>query len=531
MLEARTPARNVLGLRPPDALLQCRTFMGAFHGSESTPVTEDLPAPAPRAEGGPPRGAELRRTLGVVTIAWMFGSVWLTATSGAPLTLFARGLRASEFEFGLLSALPFIASLLSLPASLATDRTGARKKIFLWGLMLQRLMWFPIALAPVLIVQYFGIAASAPAVALFLILVFVMHTGQAVGGPAWVSWMADIVPDRSRGRYFSRRRQWGILSAIPAAFLAGWLLDRLHEPGQASNYLTTLWWCAIIFMAAAVFGLVDIVMFRWVPEVRAAPRHHEPLRSIFAQPLRDPQFLWFAGFVATLVFAISFMGQFVTLYFIDKLKITSVQTQLILLVAPMLAQLAVLPVWGHAADRMGNKPVLAIASLGLVPIGLGWCFMNRDMLWLGYVLSAAGAALWTGVEVANFNVVLEMAGSGAADDPEKTGGSNYVAVNSVIINLAGCFGGLASGALAQSLRTWNWHIGALGLGTITFYELLFAISGVLRLLAAVIFLPHLHEPQARPTHEALRFMTANIYNNLFNAVLLPLRMMGIRRDA
>jgi hypothetical protein len=69
----------------------------------------------------------------------------------------------------------------------------------------------------------------------------------------------------------------------------------------------------------------------------------------------------------------------------------------------------------------------------------------------------------------------------------------------------------------------------LGLGTITFYEILFLISGVLRLLAAVIFLPHLHEPAARPTHEALRFMTANIYNNLFNAVLLPLRMMGIRR--
>ena len=508
--------------------------MDGARQSERTSVRENgasiaTGAAAPRTSGQPPRGAELRRTLGVVTIAWMFGSVWLTATSGAPLTMFARSLRASEFEFGLLSALPFIASLLSLPASLATDRTGARKKIFLWGLMLQRLMWFPIALAPVLIVQRFGIAASAPAVALFLILVFVMHTGQAVGGPAWVSWMADIVPDRSRGRYFSRRRQWGILSAIPAAFLAGWLLDRLHEPGQASNYLTTLWWCAIIFMAAAVFGIVDIFMFRYVPEVRAAPRHHEPLRTIFAQPLRDPQFLWFAGFVATLVFAISFMGQFVTLYFIDRLKITSVQTQLILLVAPMLAQLAVLPVWGHAADRMGNKPVLAIASLGLVPIGLGWCFMNREMLWLGYVLSALGAALWAGVEVANFNVVLEMAGSADADDPEKQGGSNYVAVNSVIINLAGCFGGLASGLLAQSLRTWNWHVGALGLGTITFYELLFAISGVLRLLAAAVFLPHLHEPEAKPTHEALRFMTANIYNNLFNAVLLPLRMMGIRR--
>jgi MFS family permease len=493
--------------------------------ADGLPRSDDLA----RFAAGDVRGPQLRRTLALVTVAWMFGSVWLTATSGAPLTLFARGLRASEFEFGLLSALPFIASLLSLPASLVIDRTGSRKKIFLWGLYLQRFMWFPIALAPVLIVQRFGIATASAAMGLFLVLVFIMHAGQAIGGPAWMSWMADIVPDRSRGKYFSRRRQWGIMTAIPAALVAGWLLDNLYATGAPSNYLTTLWWCAAIFMAAAIFGIVDIATFHAVPEVRAAPRHNEPLRAIFGQPLRDPQFLWFAGFVATLVFAVSFMGQFLTLYFIDKLKITSVQTQLILLIAPMLAQLAVLPVWGHAADRMGNKPVLAIASLGLVPVGLGWCFMSHEMLWLGYVLSALGAALWAGVEVANFNVVLEMAGSNESDDPEQQGGSNYVAVNSVIVNLAGCFGGLASGALAQSLRNWHWDVGMLGLGTFTFYEILFLISGVLRLLAAAVFLPHLHEPAARPTHEALRFMTANIYNNLFNAVLLPLRMMGIRR--
>ena len=63
----------------------------------------------------------------------------------------------------------------------------------------------------------------------FLVLMFVMHSGGAVGGPAWTSWMADVVPDRSRGKYFSRRRQWGIASAIPAALFAGWLLDRLNQ--------------------------------------------------------------------------------------------------------------------------------------------------------------------------------------------------------------------------------------------------------------------------------------------------------------
>ena len=84
---------------------------------------------------------------------------------------------------------------------------------------------------------------------------------------------------------------------------------------------------------------------------------------------------------------------------------------------------------GHAADRMGKKPVMAIAALGLVPVGFAWCFVSPSMAWLGYALSAAGAALWTGVEVANLNFVLEFSGSADGEN----GGSSYVAMNSVII--------------------------------------------------------------------------------------------------
>jgi len=63
---------------------------------------------------------------------------------------------------------------------------------------------------------------------------------------------------------------------------------------------------------------------------------------------------------------------------------------------------------------------------------------------------------------------------------------------------------------------------------LTFYEILFAISAFLRLAAVVIFLPHIHEHGASGTREALRFMSANIYNNLFNAVLQPLRYLRVR---
>src|SRR5581483_4908048 len=115
-----------------------------------------------------------------------------------------------------------------------------------------------------------------------------------------------------------------------------------------------------------------------------------------------------------------------------------------------------------------------------------------------FVLSALGGLLWAGVEVANFNLVLEMSGGGVAGRDGEAGGSGFAAVNSVIINIAGCLGGLASGVIAEQLRHWHWTPPALGFKTFNFYDVLFALSGVLRLLAVVIFLPHIHEPAARP---------------------------------
>jgi Na+/melibiose symporter-like transporter len=256
------------------------------------------------------------------------------------------------------------------------------------------------------------------------------------------------------------------------------------------------------------------------------PRRSASIFKLLGGPLRDRQFLLFAGFVATLTFAVSFMGQFVTFYLMDRVGVTGTGVQLMLLVAPLVTQLVVLPIWGHAADRMGKKPVMAIAALGLVPVGLGWCFMGPGMPWLGYVLSAGGAALWTGVEVANLNFVLEFSGSGEGEH----GGSAYVAMNSVIINIAGCLGGLSAGLIAKLLRNWHMELAIPGLHAVTFYEVLFALSGVLRLVAAVAFLPALREPNARSTCETIRFMGANMYHNLFNAVLMPLRILHVRTD-
>jgi MFS family permease len=481
-----------------------------------SPASTALPSDA-----GEP--ADLRRNLEVVSLGWVFGSIWVTATAGVPLTRFATELHASPWQFGLLTAMPFLASLLSLPASLLIEHTGARKTIFLAGLYFQRALWFAVALLPLWIVSRYGFADAPRAVFWFLLLTFFMHAGNAVGGPAWVSWMADLVPGRLRGKYFARRRQLGILPALPVAVLVGWLLDR-----NGTGPMQTLQWCAIIFMCAAVCGLMDIHLFHYVPDVPPAPRRGAGLLRAMVRPLRDRRFLVFGGFTATMTFAMCFMTQFVSLYLIERLRVTSSQAQVMLIAGPMLAQLLVLGAWGAAADRMGKKPVLVIAGAGLVPVGLGWVLVGPGDVWLGYLLMAAGAALWTGVEVANFNLVLGMAGAkredGDAGDAA-AGGTAYVATNSVIINVAGCLGGLAAGLIAQALKDWSWQPVA-GAKTFTSYDVLFVISGVLRLVSVVGFLPYLSEPGAKPVVQTLRFMAENLCAAACNVLAAPARLVG-----
>ncbi len=460
----------------------------------------------------------LRRVLGFVTVAWMFGSVWQMMATSEPVTLFAEKLGASNFQFGLLTALPFVASLMSVPGSLLVELTGRRKGLFLGAFYVQRAMWVGIGLIPLWVIERHGWSVAGQSLSLFLLLVFLMYAIGATGSPAWTCWMADVVPARLNGKYFSRRRQWGNLTAIPAAIFIGWFFDRI----SSANELSTLRWCAILFIGCAVCGLGDIHMFQYVPGVVGKRREKSKLLASFREPLRGRLFLRFSGYIGVLTFGNNLLGQFATLYLLQQAGASNMATQLIVVVAPMLGQLLVLGILGRAADRMGKRPLLAVASVGLIPMAIGWCFVTPGRLWMGYALSGVGAALWAGVEVANQCLVLEASGKSRA----RGGGSSYVAVNTVIINLAGCFGGLTAGVMAQVLRQWNWQpVG--GLKVFTFFDVLFVVSAVIRVGAVLALLPLLKEVGARSAWQTMRFITIGLIRAAWE---LPRRVVeGVRR--
>jgi hypothetical protein len=141
---------------------------------------------------GVPTGAALRRAMLIATGGWMFGSVWSSSMSGTPLTLYAKQLGATPFQFGLLAALPFLASILSLPASMLIEATGQRKRIFMLGLYLQRFLWFVIAIVPLWILNKGGFQHAQLAMSVFLWLMLIMYpatpSADRPGSRGWPIW-------------------------------------------------------------------------------------------------------------------------------------------------------------------------------------------------------------------------------------------------------------------------------------------------------------------------------------------------------
>ena len=182
--------------------------------------------------------------------------------------------------------------------------------------------------------------------------------------PVWVSWMADLVPGRIRGRYFSRRSQLGQLIGVIVTLLMGFVLDRAEARG--ADWLLKIV-CGALGMGA-IYGAIDFLLFVKVPDVqRVKPDPTVNLAAMLRQPLRDRNFRRFLGFTTTLAFATGYIGQFVWLYLFDIVKASNTQANAMLVFGPLVILMLSGPLWGRVIDRFGRKPVLLIAGLLVIP--------------------------------------------------------------------------------------------------------------------------------------------------------------------
>ena len=464
-----------------------------------------------------PRHLALRRQLGLIILAWVFGSYWLWTISGAAMTQFAKALGTPDYGFGILAALPFVGTLIQIPASYYLTRYGHRKKLVLVCGALGRFMWVVAALIPWALpgarTWWWPVMAGA-------LLISWLAANVAV--PAWMNWMGDVIPNRLRGRFFARRNLIGQPIGLIVALGIGYALDlALHVRGHRPDIMLQV--TSVVLAVGGLFGVLDILCFRWVVDPHE-DRPPQPINlfALMRRPLRSKNFRRYLLFNFTFMLAMGFVGQYIWLYLFDVCGWSNLKANLLVICVPMVMMMIGYPIWGRLIDQLGKKPVLLITGSITAFGALSWLFITPQSMMPGYALVLLVMFVWPGMEISNFNIILGMAGGRKDENPSL--GTAYVALNSIAIAVGGTLSGLGAGAVAKWLGDFHYAVPALGI-TLTYHGVLFLGSTVLRGVA-LLWAAGLAEPKAAGTREAIRYMTVSIYSNVRQAVLMPTRIVG-----
>ncbi len=490
----------------------------------TTARTRPSPPPMPPTRtdipSRPGRSSPLQRQLRLILIAWGFGSYWLWTISGAAMTQFARALHTPDYGFGVLATLPFIGTVLQLPGSVLIERYGGRKALFITFGTIGRLMWTVAALIPWVLPD--AQAWWWPSMALTLLISW---AAANLATPAWMNWMSDVIPRRIRGRFFGIRNFIGQPIGLLVTLAVGFVLDQaaLVESERPELMLRVT---SAVLALGGLIGTFDILLFRGVDDPNPHPQPAgTPVLRMLGQPLRDANFRRYLAFNFFFMLALGFIGHYSWLYVFDVVGWSNGKANLLLLGVPLILRMVSFPLWGRLIDRYGKKPILLICGTATIFGSIGFLLISPERFWLGYALIALTSFAWPGVEVSNFNFILDMSGrprGGAHHAPSS--GSAYVAINSLATAAGGILSGLMAAVIATGFADLRMPLPALGI-VLTYHGVLFILSSILRALAMTWVLG-LEEPRATGTRETIRYMTASLYSNVRQAALMPTRTVG-----
>lgn len=378
---------------------------------------------------------------------------------------FAIAINASSSAVAFLSS---VAGLLGPLTQLFGSRLiekYSRKKIVLKSVFLESLMWLPlIALA---ILFYKGILVSLLP---FLMLIFygLYIIFANLSGPAWFSWMGDIVDEKFRGRWFSKRNLLTGFVSIVLALAASFFLTYFK------NKNWTMLGFIILFALALIFRMLSWHTFRkkFEPKIKLKKGDYF---SFWDFLIKSPQtnFGRFTIFRSFFSFACSIASPLFAVYLLRNLQF-SYTTYMVIILSSSVFSLLVMELWGKFADKYGNYVVMGITSLLIPIIPILW-IVSPSPIYLVFVPAIVSGISWAGFNLASGNFIYDNV------RVEKRGlaVSYYNMTNGI-----GVFLGAGIGALLIKFITT------------TFIEpilLIFIVGGIARMIVVFIWLPKIKE--------------------------------------
>lgn len=385
---------------------------------------------------------------------------------------FAIFLGAGTLQIGLLATIPaFFGALMQWVGVLAMKKTGSRRRLVVTGAGLQALVLIPLAFIPFLLGH--GHAAITSLIALALLY----HGAGGFITPVWNSLIGDLVKDDMRGRFFGRRNRITGINTFMALVAAGLLLEFTRRFDYAVIGFAVIFVCS----SAARFGSAHWLSRYSDPPMRFPMKPEADSWQGFLAARGRAGFTRFALFAATINLAVAFSGPYFSLYMLRELQFSYLQFTLVT-AASAISQFFTFRHWGELSDRFGNKKILNVCGYGIATVPLLW-LVSASPTYL-ILIQFWGGFVWAGYSLASANYMFD------AIEPEQRA---RAAAFQGLLNGLFVFVGSLSGALLAARLPDHLSFGSVVWKPVSVLLFIFAISGLLRLLAAATLLRRFRE--------------------------------------
>lgn len=273
----------------------------------------------------------------------------------------------------------------------------SRKKVLRKKVFLEALMWIPLIIIAILF--YKGIITNILPV--FLIFFFSLYVMLAnMGYPAWFSWMGDIIDEKYRGRWFSKRNLLSGFVSLVLAISASFFLDYFKKNDW------TMFGFIILFSLALIARLISwrILKKQYEPKIKLKKGYHFSFMEFLIKAPKN-NFGRFAIFRACFAFSTSISSAVVAIYLLRTLQL-SYSYYMIILFSATVFSLIVMELWGKIADKYGNYFVLVITTILIPLIPIAW-ILSTSLFYLIIVPGVIRGVSWAGFNLASGNFIYD----------------------------------------------------------------------------------------------------------------------------
>jgi len=310
---------------------------------------------------------------------------------------FAIAINSSSSIVAMVSAISGLLGPLSQLFGSRLPEKYSRKKIILRTVFLESLMWLPFIAIAVLF--YKGILLET--LPILILVSFALYTiAGNLGHPAWFSWMGDIVDEKHRGKYFSRRNLLTGFTAVILAISAAFFLDYFEK----NNWV--MFGFIILFLLALLSRLLCWKIFhkQYEPKIKLKKGYYFSFWNFLANSNQN-NFGKFSLFRFFFTFTTAISSPLLVIYLLRHLNF-SYTLYMIIIFAGTIFSLIVLELWGKFADRYGNYKTICIAAAITPFVPILW-ILNSNPFYLIFVPSALSGIAWAGIHLSEKNFIYD----------------------------------------------------------------------------------------------------------------------------